>query len=206
MIRVFRWHPALPFGIILMAGCTGLGRVPQQEHPTTHPKTPPAQAAAVKGASHTPAATHPDAPIPPGTPPALAIRGVAVASAPGASTSRAPSKPAAPPQPAPPVAQPAPSPMDLKLLETRLRETRAISVFSKLALQNQIEDLLERLRAYFQGRLQTSLAALRQSYDLLVMKTLALLQDGDPPLARAIALSRDSIWGILSDPAKLESR
>ena len=42
----------------------------------------------------------------------------------------------------------------------------------------------------------------RRSYDLLVLKVLALLQDADPPLASAIASSRESIWGILSNPVK----
>jgi len=37
------------------------------------------------------------------------------------------------------------------------------------------------------------------------MKTLALLQDADPPLAGALASSRESIWGILSDPAKFST-
>jgi hypothetical protein len=109
------------------------------------------------------------------------------------------------PQPAPPVAQPTPTPLDLRALEIRLRETDAIGVFSKLALKNQIEDLLERLRAFFEGRIETSLAELRLSYDLLLMKTLALLQDTDPALADAIASSRESIWSVLSDRAKLES-
>ena len=104
----------------------------------------------------------------------------------------------------PPVVNPAAhAPLDLKSLETRLRETPAISVFTKLALKNQIEDLLERFRAFHQGRLQTSWVELRQSFDLLVMKTLALLQDADASLAGALASSRESLWGILSDPAKL---
>jgi len=93
--------------------------------------------------------------------------------------------------------------MDLKSLETRLKETQAIGVFTKLSLKNQIDDLLERLRAFYQGRIKTSLAELRRSFDLLVMKTLALLQDADPPLASALASSRESIWAVLSDPAKL---
>jgi hypothetical protein len=37
------------------------------------------------------------------------------------------------------------------------------------------------------------------------MKTLALLQDADPPLAGALASSRESIWGVLSDPVKLNT-
>lgn len=93
-------------------------------------------------------------------------------------------------------------PLDLKSLETRLKETKAIGVFTKLALKNQVDDLLNRFRAFYQGRLKTSLAELRQPYDLLLLKVLALLQDTDPPLAGAIAASREAIWGILADPAK----
>ena len=52
------------------------------------------------------------------------------------------------------------------------------------------------------GKLKTTLVELRRSYDLLVQKVLALLQDADPPLATAIVASRDAIWGILSDPKK----
>jgi len=105
--------------------------------------------------------------------------------------------------PAPPLVRPAaPQPLDLKSLETRLKETKAIGVFTKLTLKNQIDDLLERFRAFYQGRIKTSLVELRLSFDMLVMKTLALLQDADPPLAGALAASRESIWGILSDPAK----
>jgi hypothetical protein len=105
--------------------------------------------------------------------------------------------------PAPPLVKPAtPPPLDLKSLETRLRETKAIGVFTKLTLKNQIDDLLERFRAFYQGRIKTSLVELRLSFDMLVMKALALLQDADPPLASALASSRESIWGILSDPAK----
>ena len=78
------------------------------------------------------------------------------------------------------------APLDLKSLETRLEETSAIGVFTKLTLKNQIDELLERFRAFYQGKLKTSLADLRRSYDMLVLKVLALLQDADPPLAGAI--------------------
>jgi hypothetical protein len=116
--------------------------------------------------------------------------------------------PAAPPAktqpPAPPLVKLAVAPpLDLKSLETRLKDTKAIGVFAKLALKNQIDDLLQRFRAFYQGLIKTSLVELRRSFDMLVMKTLALLQDADPPLAVALASSRESIWGILSDPAKL---
>ena len=126
------------------------------------------------------------------------------AARPGVSTPPSPGKPAVGPPSGVPSAAASP-PLDLKSLEVQLRETKAISTFTKLTLKNQIDDLLERLRAFYQGQLKTSLAELRRSFDLLVMKVLALLQDADPPLAGAIASSRESIWGVLSDPAKLES-
>ena len=99
----------------------------------------------------------------------------------------------------------APPPLDLKSLETRLKATEKIGVFTKLALKNQVDDLLDQFRAYYGGKLKVTLADLRRRYDLLVLKVLALLQDADPPLAHAIAASREAIWGILADPAKFAS-
>jgi hypothetical protein len=96
---------------------------------------------------------------------------------------------------------PAPT-LDLGSLEQRLKETRAIGVFSKLSLKNQVDDLLNQFRAYHKKQAQLSLAELRQRYDLLLLKVLSLLQDGDPPLAAAISTSREAIWGILTDPDK----
>ena len=115
-------------------------------------------------------------------------------------------RPTAPVQPAAPAAPPtkasaAPA-LDLTALEQRLRETRAIGVFTKLSLKNQVDDLLADFRAFYQGQVKTPLAVLRQRYDLLLLKVLAVLQDGDPPLAAAISASREAIWGILSDPQK----
>jgi hypothetical protein len=98
-----------------------------------------------------------------------------------------------------------PPPLDLPLLEKRLKDTNAIGVFTKLTLKNQVDDLLNRFRAHYGGRAKTSLAELRQPYDLLMLKVLALVQDGDPSLARAIADSREAIWSLLADPAKFKA-
>ena len=75
-------------------------------------------------------------------------------------------------------------------------------MFTKISLKNQVDDLLDQFRAFYQGKLKTTLAELRRSFDLLVQKVLSLLQDSDPSLATAIVASRDALWGILSDPAK----
>ena len=93
-------------------------------------------------------------------------------------------------------------PLDLAGLESRLRETKAIGVMTKLALKNQVDDLLDRFRSQHRGRSKTPWPELRAAYDRLLMKVLSLLQDGDPALAKKIVSSREAIWGILSDPKK----
>jgi len=115
---------------------------------------------------------------------------------------KAPQQPAKPVIVAPTVAKPAAAPLNLTTLEARLKGTNAIGVLTKITLKNQVDDLLDDFRAYYRGKLKTTLADLRRSFDMLVLKVLSLLQDSDPSLAAAIAASRDAIWGILSDPAK----
>jgi hypothetical protein len=106
--------------------------------------------------------------------------------------------------PAPaPASKPNASPtLNLADLEQRLRETRAIGVFTKLSLKNQVDDLLNAFRELYRGPDKHPSAELRQRYDLLLLKVLTLLQDGDPPLAAAISSSREAIWSILADPDK----
>jgi hypothetical protein len=171
------------FLFLLVAGCAGVERTPPAssapapEMAATEPSMPvPADAAAV-------ARTEPPAAGIPAKPPAeTSVK-----------------KPGATPAPA---KKEAPPPLDLTSLETRLKETKAIGVFTKITLKNQVDDLLEQFRAYYQGRAKTSLAELRRPYDGLVLKVLSLLQDGDPELAREIVTSREAIWGILADPNK----
>jgi hypothetical protein len=61
---------------------------------------------------------------------------------------------------------------------------------------------LSEFRAYHKGSSKTPQSELRQKFDLLMLKVLSLLQDGDPQLASAIASSREVLWGILLDPEK----
>jgi hypothetical protein len=152
-----------------------------------------------------PPATAPRAPAPKVAGSRLPPRQPAPAASPAAV------KPVPTPAVAPPVTtaaaapvtpKPAAPPLDLTSLETRLRETPAIGVFTKLSLKNQVDDLLAKFRAYHKRQTTTSLAELRQSYNLLLLKVLALLQDSDPSLAHDVVASREAIWGILSDPKK----
>ena len=109
--------------------------------------------------------------------------------------------PAATPKPA--AASPTAPTLDLTSLEQRLRDTKAIGVFTKLSLKNQVDDLLGDFRALYKKAKPPPGPEFRQRYDLLLLKVLTLLQDGDPPLAAAISSSKEAIWGILCDPDKL---
>ena len=100
-------------------------------------------------------------------------------------------------------ARPGTPPLDLSSLEERLKDTRAIGLFTKLSLKNQVDDLLSQFRA-FHAKKVPPLSELRQRYDLLLLKVLSLLQDGDPPLATAISGSREALWGMLTDPQKFQ--
>ena len=164
---------------------------------------PPAKTAAVEPAAK-PAAVEP-APKAAAAEPPTRPAAVEAASKPAPATTPKPATPAATSaqtQKAPAAARATAPPLDLKSLETRLKETSAIGVMTKITLKNQVDDLLDQFRAFYEGKLKTTLAELRRPYDLLILKVLALLQDGDPALASALVASREAIWGILSDRAK----
>ncbi|HYL71593.1 MAG TPA: hypothetical protein VEY89_09880, partial [Candidatus Dormibacteraeota bacterium] len=124
----------------------------------------------------------------------------------GSSAHAGTPKRTAPAPPSPPagaaataVAPAAPPALNLASLEQRLRDTHAIGVFTKLSLKNQVDDLLAQFRDFYAGKGALTLAELRRSYELLLIKVVTLLQDGDPGLAGAVAASREAIWAILSN-------
>lgn len=118
------------------------------------------------------------------------------------TAAKPPAKPAAAPAQKPQAAAPVPAPLALDTLEQRLKDTPAIGTFTKLTLKNQVDDLLDRFRAYYDGRGSVTIAQLRQHYEQLLAKVHGLLKDGDPALASAVVNSREAIWGVLTDPAK----
>ena len=126
------------------------------------------------------------------------------ATAPSGATPAPAVEPQAEPQPVAeePAAPRSASPLDLSALEQRLRDTRAIGLFTKLSLRNQVHDLLAQFRAFYQGGSEFTLGELRQKYELLLMRVVSLLQDADPALADAVLASRAAIWAVLSDPKK----
>lgn len=89
---------------------------------------------------------------------------------------------------------------DIKALVARLRDTKAIGFFTKLALKNQIDDLMDRFRRFHGLEEETPLETLRDQFNLLFMKVVTLLQDRDPTLGQEIAKGREILWGKLADP------
>jgi hypothetical protein len=171
---------------------------PATPRPPTTASKPPAVAAGppASGQNEPPRAE----PVPQQSPP-LEKSQAPPASTPPPSTETASPPETAAPQPAKQTA----ATLDLTTLEQRLRDTKAIGVFTKLSLKNQVDDLLAEFREFHQKRDQTMLARLRQAFDLLVLKVLSLLQDGDPTLARDVSSSREALWNILTDPNKFQN-
>jgi len=151
---------------------------PTSQAPATTSKAKPAPATTAKTAPSS--ATKPQ-PAPP--------KQAAAATPPKQATSPAPPKQAA-----------AAPTLDLDGLEARLKQTKAIGLMTKLSLRNKVDDLLAQFRQHHAGKPMPTVAELRRSYDLLMMKVLSLLQDHDQQLASDILSSRERIWGMLADP------
>jgi len=197
---------------LCIAGCASMAPPPpaaKPQAPVAVPATPPAPAPApVKAPPQPSSQVQPAAPASPpvessAAPPAATPKAKPQTPVATRAPNTAP-KPAPAAAPPPPAAPPAAAPtLDLTSLEQRLRDTKAIGVFTKLSLKNQVDDLLGDFRALYKRAKPPPGPEFRQRYDLLLLKVLSLLQDGDPPLAAAISSSKEAIWNILADPDKL---
>jgi len=165
--------------LALTAGCAGMTKPPVDAPPSAaRTAKAPAEKKPAPKAPATPASAAPAAAAPAAAAPA--------AAAPAAKAGAAPH-------------------LDLKGLEQRLKDTSAIGIFTKLALKNQVDDLLAKFRAYHDGRKPPALTDLRPNYELLIMKVQSLIQKDDPALADDVARSREVIWGVLADKSKFSA-
>jgi len=172
--------------LLVIAGCASV--TPDSRFPQPQPAAPQPAATPVAPATTPPAAKPAATPVAPATPRA----------APPVAASR----PTAIQPVAAPSAAAAPLTLDLSALEAQLKATKAIGIFTKISLKNQVDDLMKQFREHYDGRGKRTMTELRQSYDLLIMKVLSLVQDSDQMLASAIVSSREAIWGLLSDQNK----
>jgi hypothetical protein len=200
--------------LLFAAGCAAIapeGSVaPMPGATATQPATAPRAAEPSAASTPQPAPAAAPSPIAPRAAPQAENK----AATPGTKTPAAAARPPAAPPTASTAAKPgphapaatttpvAPPALDLAALKEQLKETKAIGVFTKITLKNQVDDLLQQFRDYYQGKAKITMAQLRRSYDLLLMKVLSLLQDADQKLAAAIVSSREAIWALLADPKK----
>jgi len=196
--------------LALSLGCAH--KPPATPQPEASPPTVTQAPAPTKGAP-APQSTTKGKAAPPTTTPAAKTPGAVTETAakapaakpptakPSTPTAKTQPKPGAPPSTAaPPRVTAAAAPLDLEALETQLKQTKAIGVFTKITLKNQVDDLLDKFREHHAGKPTPTVTELRRSYDLLMMKVLSLLQDHDQKLASDIVSSRERIWGLLVDP------
>ena len=87
--------------------------------------------------------------------------------------------------------------VDIDRLEKRLKGSDAIGFFTKIAIRNDIVDLVDQINRYRkESLLNEKMAELRSSFDWLLLKIVALLED-DPSLSHDLYVGRESIWKSL---------
>jgi hypothetical protein len=89
--------------------------------------------------------------------------------------------------------------LDVASLRVRLKDTRAIGVVAKLRLKSEIEHLMSDLAAFHAGRATETLDGLHARYSDLVLRVIALLEQGDASLAHDLTVSTDHLWTTLAD-------
>lgn len=87
-----------------------------------------------------------------------------------------------------------PTPLDIDQLITRLKGTKAIGVLTKLALKGDVEKIVRQTALHSKNQASQELSELRERFEGLVLKTIALLGEKDPILAQDIYQARHLVW------------
>ena len=99
-----------------------------------------------------------------------------------------------------PSSGPSSGPFDLEALEAKIGDTDALNFIAKIRLKHGIDSLTEAFGEFHNGKSTKSLTELERGFEEFLYRTVGQLQKGDPSLARELALSRDAIWSLLTDP------
>ncbi len=84
--------------------------------------------------------------------------------------------------------------VDLTMLASSLRATKAVGPLTKLRLRGDIRNVLSRMEQWHDGKSQYSIAELQEQYDLLLMKIAVLVRDSDIALHRQLCNAWDRLW------------
>jgi hypothetical protein len=95
--------------------------------------------------------------------------------------------------------------LDVATLRVRLKDTPAIGPLEKLRLKSEIGHLVSDLAAFHAGRATETLDGLHARYHDLVFRVIALLEQGDAPLAHDLTASTDHLWATLADARQFAS-
>jgi len=87
--------------------------------------------------------------------------------------------------------------ISIEALTRRLESSKAIGVFTKLEIRNDIVGLVDEIHRYRnQDMLESKLNEVRSSFDGLLLKIVGLLE-ADPALSQDLYTSREFIWESL---------
>jgi hypothetical protein len=89
--------------------------------------------------------------------------------------------------------------VDLHQLVDGLKNSQAVGLFEKVKLKSAIDELIGRLKAFYSGARNYTLAQLQEQYDLLMMRVAAQLQDKDLPLHGQLCNVWEPLWAQLAD-------
>jgi hypothetical protein len=96
--------------------------------------------------------------------------------------------------------------VDMELLASGLKDSKAIGMFDKIRLKSSIDDLLKRMEAFHNGKRTYSLAELQEQYDVLLMKIAYHLQHKDVVMHGQLCNAWDLIWLDLEDPVRFTEK
>jgi hypothetical protein len=84
----------------------------------------------------------------------------------------------------------------------RFASTKAVGVFTKLSIKNNVTRLSSDYGAYHKGNRPPNLEELKERYDLMIKEMMVLVQNKDPELAKDLYASRTVLYTYLADPDK----
>lgn len=90
--------------------------------------------------------------------------------------------------------------VDLDALTSKLADTKALGLFTKLSLKREVDAFEKDVQTYHQHKGDSTLDQLEERYELMVDKLLVLIQDKDQALAQDIQQARAQVWAKLADP------
>lgn len=92
---------------------------------------------------------------------------------------------------------------DFGALETKIRNTDAIDLFSKISLKYEISSLIDEMARSHETKNAAGFTKQRERFEKLVDRTVIMLRKGDISFAKEVEDSREALWQILNSPEKL---